>query len=276
MNLKKFEQKNILITGASAGIGEAMALLLAHSSANLFLTGRNRERLTDVGDRCDRIRHHSSTKTPDTDPLSRLFLVDFSDILSIDAFVSVITKDNIFFDYILLNAGVSQRALTLETDFAVDQKIMATNFFGPVYLIKNLSNMLLTGKPVHIAVTSSIVGLFGFPLRSAYSASKHALFGFFETLELEYAHLKVTFLIPGRINTSISCNAILANGTNYAKMDSVQATGMDANKCACIALRAIHKGKRRQLIGRQELLMVFFKKYFPSLFYLLARKVSAK
>ena len=274
MNFKKFAQKNILITGASSGIGEAMASLLAHSSANLFLTGRNRDRLRAVCEKCDVIRQKALGNTI-TYHATQFFEVDLSLMDSIDTFVTTITKEQISFDYILLNAGISQRALALETDFSVDRTIMETNFFGPVYLIKKLSGMLLSGKPVHIAVTSSISGLFGFPLRSAYSASKHALLGFFESLALENVHLKVTFLIPGRIHTPISMNAMLGDGSNYSKMDSGQASGMNVDKCARIALRAIRDGKRRKLIGGNELLLVFLKKYVPPLFYTLARKVSA-
>ena len=271
MKLQKFNDKNVLITGASSGIGEAMAFALAKTSAHLFLTGRNMERLSVVCEKCIEAGQNTSlqTKAP------TMFHVDFSDKASIDDFVSTVTGEAVSFDYIILNAGVSQRALTMETDFSVDRTIMETNFFGPVYLIKRLSVMMLAGKPVHIAATSSITGLFGFPLRSAYSASKHALFGFFESLELEHKHIHVTFLIPGRISTPISVSAIIGDGTAYSKMDAGQAGGMDVNKCARIALRAILKGKHRQLIGGKELWMVYLKKYMPFLFYLLARKVSS-
>ena len=266
MNLKKFEHKNILITGASSGIGEAIAYQLSKTSTKLFLTGRDMVRLSSVKNKCVDINNNVSVQT---------FGVDLSSTESIDDFVSEITRTNISFDYIILNAGISQRALTFETDFSVDRKIMETNFFGPVYLTKKLSSMLLSGKKTHIAITSSISGLFGFPLRSAYCASKHALFGFFESLELENENIKVTFLIPGRINTPISKSAILGDGSSYSKMDGGQADGMDADKCARIALRAIAKEKHRKLIGGKELLMVYIKKYIPSLFYKLARKISA-
>ena len=266
MSLKKFENKNILITGASSGIGEAIAYRLAAVKANLFLAGRDMERLTTVKDKCIDITPNYSIQT---------FSVDFSSTESIDSFVSEIMNKNITFDYLILNAGISQRALTLETDFSVDRKIMETNFFGPVYLTKKLSHMLLSQKKTHIAITSSISGLFGFPLRSAYCASKHALFGFFESLELENDNIKVTFLIPGRINTPISKSAILNDGSTYSKMDGGQANGMDVDKCARIALRAIAKEKHRKLIGGKELLMVYIKKFIPPLFYKLARKISA-
>ena len=286
--LKKFEHKNILITGAGSGIGEAITYLLSHVAANLFLLDRNRERLSTVRDNSEKIRksclNASSRKTDkkkgrdksdDQEYCTRVCFVDFTDTSSIDNFVSGFTNAELSFDYIFLNAGISQRALTLDTDFEVDRKIMETNYFGPVYLIKKLSCMSRKDHPVHLAVTTSISGLFGFPLRSAYCASKHALFGFFESLELENDHIKVTFLIPGRINTPISKSAILGDGTTYSKMDGGQAGGMDVNKCARIAIRAIAKGKRRKLIGGKELLLVYLKKYIPPLFYLLARRIKA-
>ena len=273
MNLKKFDNKNILITGASSGIGEAMALVFANGYANLFLMDRNWEQLLVVRDKCNSIRQSGASEK--TGSATQLFHVNFSDTTSIDNTVSDIICKNIVFDYYFLNAGISQRALALDTDFEVDRKIMETNYFGPVYMIKKLSEMIKSGRPIHLAITTSISGLFGFPLRSAYCASKHALFGFFESLELENEHIKVTFLIPGRINTPISKSAILGDGTTYSKMDSGQAGGMDVTKCAQIAINAVAKCRRRKLIGGKELIMVYIKKYMPPLFYLLARKISA-
>jgi len=276
--LKKFAHKNILITGAGSGIGEAIACHLAHAGANLFLMDRNRESLTVVRDKCNEIHKTcflASGESGVSNYSTQLFYVDFSDTSSIDNIVSDITCAGLLFDYIFLNAGISQRALALDTDFEVDRKIMEVNYFGPVYLIKKLSCMLRSGRPVHLAITTSISGLFGFPLRSAYCASKHALLGFFESLELENDPIKVTFLIPGRINTPISKSAVLGDGSTYSKMDSGQAGGMDVDKCARIAVRAIAKGKHRKLIGGKELLMVYIKKFIPPLFYLLAKKIKA-
>ncbi len=262
--MRKFN--SVLITGAGSGIGEAIAGRFARQGSSLSLTliGRNAERLEAVTKRCIALGAKARWRQ-----------VDMSDPDSIDAFVDELKEQKRVFDCLVLNAGISQRALTLETDFSVDRKIMETNYFGPVCLTKKLGYMLKDNPYTAIAVTNSISGLFGFPLRSAYCASKHALFGFFETLELENDNIHVTFLIPGRINTPISRSAVLGNGETYGQMDSGQANGLDVEKCAEIAVRAIEKGKHRQLIGGKELLMVHFRKWMPPLFRLLARKVSA-
>ncbi|MDD5951219.1 MAG: SDR family NAD(P)-dependent oxidoreductase [Bacteroidales bacterium] len=258
-----FKDKNILITGASSGIGAAMSRCIASMGGRLFLAARSVDKLEDVRKECIALGANAET-----------FCVDMASMDSIDAFVRTVQERRLLFDVIVLNAGISQRALTLETDFEVDRKVMETNFFGPVYLTKKLRDQLV-GRPLSLAVTTSISGLFGFPLRSAYCASKHALFGFFESLEAENPNVRVTFLIPGRINTPISKSAVLKDGSSYAKMDKGQANGMDVDKCARIAVRAIARRKHRKLIGGFELTMVYIKKWCPWLYYKLAGRISA-
>jgi short-subunit dehydrogenase len=127
-----------------------------------------------------------------------------------------------------------------------------------------------------IAVTTSIAGKFGFPLRCGYSSSKFALYGFFETLQAEYynAGIKVTIVCPGRVNTNISRYALDKGGKPHGVMDPGQAGGMSAEKAAQIITRAISKGKREVLVGRKELLMVYIKRFFPALCACLARKIK--
>ena len=259
-----FKDKNILLTGASSGIGAAMSLRFAALGGRLFLVARSVDKLEEVKKECIALGAYAET-----------FCVDMASMESIDAFAQTVQDRSLLFDVIVLNAGISQRALTLETDFEVDRKIMETNFFGPVYLTKKLRSQILGTRPLSLAVTTSISGLFGFPLRSAYCASKHALFGFFESLELENPNVRVTFLIPGRINTPISKSAVLKDGSNYAKMDKGQANGMDVDKCARVAVKAIAKRKHRKLIGGIELTMVYIKKWCPWLYYKLAGRISA-
>lgn len=112
--------------------------------------------------------------------------------------------------------------------------------------------MIKSAEHVQFSVTTSLSGLFGFPLRSAYCAAKHALFGFYESLELEYDNINVTFLIPGRINTQISKSALHGDGTAHAKMDAGQATGLSVERCGAIAVHAIKKQKHRKLIGKKN------------------------
>jgi short-subunit dehydrogenase len=259
-----FKNKTILITGAGSGIGEAIAYRFAKLNANLILTGLDIKSLDNVKTNCIEMGVKACA-----------YECDFDKLNEIDNLVSHIEENNYTIDVFVLNAGISQRALTLDTDFEVDKKIMDINFMSSVYLIKKFGSRLKSAKHTSIAVTTSISGLFGFPLRSAYCASKHALFGFFESLDLENKNISVTFLIPGRINTQISKSAILANGEKYNKMDSGQANGMSVDKCAKIAVRAISKKKHRKLIGRKELLMVYIHKYLPALYYKLARKISS-
>lgn len=260
----QFNNKTVLITGAGSGIGEAIAYQFAKRGSNVILSGLGREALDKVKDNCE--------KMGVTGFVCEVNLEDHS---SIDGLVEFIWNNRLKPDFIVLNAGISQRAKALETDFSIDKKLMEINYLGSVYLIKQMREFLLTAKMTHIAVTTSISGIFGFPMRSAYCASKRALFGFFESLELEYPNIKVTFLIPGRINTQISKSAITSSGEAYQKMDPGQATGLDVNVCAKRALKAISKEKHKVLIGKKELLMVYIYKYCSPIFYKLARKVSA-
>ncbi|MBR2947661.1 MAG: SDR family NAD(P)-dependent oxidoreductase [Bacteroidales bacterium] len=260
----EFKNKTLLITGGGTGIGEAIAYQFAKKGTNIILTGLGEDSLKKVRENCMKLGVKAWYKE-----------LNLEDSSSIDSLVEYIREEKFNIDFFVLNAGISQRAMTLETDITIDRKLMEINYFGGVYLIKSLKDMLLASKDVHIAVTTSISGLFGFPLRSAYCASKHALLGFYESLALEYPHIKVTFLIPGRIRTEISKSAILASGEKFGKMDPGQANGMDVTKCAKVAIKAIAKEKHQKLIGGKELLMAYFYKYTPWLFWILARKVSA-
>lgn len=262
--MQNFKGSNVLITGASSGIGAAMAVEFASRGANLFLAARNAARLEEVRSKCAALGANAGT-----------YSVDMASSESMDAFASTVEDCGIQFDVIVLNAGISQRSLTFDTDIEVDRKVMETNFFGPVYLTKRLASQIRGKRRMKIAVTTSISGLFGFPLRSAYCASKHALFGFYESLEIENPNVRVTFLIPGRINTPISKSAVLGDGSSYAKMDDGQANGMDVDACAKVAVDAIAKGKRRKLIGKGELAIVYIKKWCPWLFFKIAGKISA-
>lgn len=157
------------------------------------------------------------------------------------------------------------------------RKIMEVNYFAPVAIAKALLPKMLAQGGGHIAVTTSIAGKFGFPLRCAYSSSKHALDGFFETLQAENYDkgIRVTLVCPGRVNTPISLRALDKGGKAHGVMDPGQAGGLAADKAARQIVRAIRRGKREVLIGKGELVMVYIKRFFPALCAWIGRHISA-
>ena len=258
--------KTIWITGASSGIGEASAYQFAKEKANLILTATREDKLNEVQQKCINLGAKC-----------KVLPYDLSDLENIDELTNkaIAAFGNI--DVAFLNAGISQRSKTLETSFTVDEKIMAVNFFAPVKITKHLLPKMIENGGGTIAVTSSISGKFGFPLRSAYASSKFAVYGFFETVHAEYYNdnIRVVMVCPGRIKTNISYNALEADGTKHAKMDSGQQEGMSAEKAAIKIVRAINKRKPEVLVGGKELIMVYIKRFCPNLTRKLVRKVSA-
>ena len=258
--------KTIWITGASSGIGEASAYQFAKEKANLILTATREDKLKEVQQKCISLGAQCHILPYD---LSDLENIDELTVKAISAFGNI--------DIAFLNAGISQRSKTLDTSFTVDEKIMSVNFFAPVKITKRLLPKMIENGGGTIAVTSSISGKFGFPLRSAYASSKFAVYGFFETVHAEYYNdnIRVVMVCPGRINTNISYNALEADGTKHAKMDSGQQGGMSAQKAAIKIVRAINNRKPEVLVGGKELIMVYIKRFCPSLARKLVRKFSA-
>lgn len=259
--METLKGKTVLITGASSGIGAAIAREFARRKANIILLARNRGRLEEVSAQCQRLGAGET----------RLVEADTTDYAAIDAFARNLNRH---IDYLVLNAGISQRSLAMNTSEEVDRRVMEVDFFAPVHLTKALYRACKWDSSTHIAVTSSISGLFGFPQRSAYCAAKHAVKGYFEALQLEYG-MKVTLLFPGRINTPISLSALEGDGSAHGKMDPGQAGGMDADACARRCVRGILRGKRQVRVGGKEMLSCFVYKWFPGLFFRLVGKVSA-
>lgn len=259
--MKKLQGKTALITGASSGIGAALAREFARRGASLILLARNRQRLQEVSTQCRCLGAGEI----------RLAEADTTDYAAIDAFARNVDGR---LDYLVLNAGISQRSRAMETSEEVDRRVLEVDFFAPVHLAKVLHAAGKWDNATHIAATSSISGLFGFPQRSAYCAAKHALKGYFEALQLETG-MKVTLLFPGRINTPISLSALEGDGSAHGKMDPGQAGGMDADACARKCVNGIVRGRRQVRVGGKEMISCFVYKWFPGLFFRLAGRVSA-
>lgn len=258
--------QSIWITGASSGIGEACACRYAEQGARLILTSSSAERLETVAAKCRELGASEVALLP----------YDLSATDGIDTLVENAWTEFNGIDIVMLNAGISQRTNVEDTSMDMVRKIMEINYFAPVAISKALLPKMVSAGGGKIAVTTSIAGKFGFPLRCGYSSSKFALYGFFETLQAEYynAGIKVTIVCPGRVNTNISRYALDKGGKPHGVMDPGQAGGMSPEKAAQIITRAIATGKREVLVGRKELLMVYIKRFFPALCSSLARKIK--
>lgn len=262
--MRSYHNKVVWITGASSGIGEALTKEFAQKGARLVLSARNVERLQALQASLPNAQQHVVC------PL------DLSDLSRIQETVAQVLAQTGRVDVLVNNGGISQRSLVGETPVEVDRKIMEVNFFGAVGLSKALLPSLRTTKG-QIIVISSISGKFGFYLRSAYAASKHALHGFFESLALEEKAngINVTMVCPGKINTPISLSALNAQGERHNAMDHNQETGMPAEDCARRIVRAACKNKPEVLIGKKEILAVYLKRYVPWLFRRIIREQKA-
>ncbi len=260
-----FQNKTIWITGASSGIGEALALEWASYKTKLILSGRNIEKLNLVKKNCEQKGAHCLVVS-----------LDLTDQKSITKASKEVFTHHKSVDILVNNGGISQRSMAIETPIEVDRKVFDTNFFGAIALTKEVLPKMVKKGGGHIVVISSVVGKFGFPLRTAYSASKQALQGYFDSLRAEMTpdNIKVTMVSPGRIYTNISVNAIDKDGAKHGVMDTGQANGMPADVCAKKIIRAVRKKKKDILVGRLELLMVFFRKYLPVLYYRMASNVK--
>ena len=257
---------SVWITGASSGIGEACAYRYAAQGARLILTSSSAERLEKVAEKC---RAAGATQVV-------VLPYDFSSNDDIEALVQSAWDATEGIDIVMLNAGISQRTNVEDTSMEMVRKIMEVNYFAPVAIAKDLLPRMLSAGGGKIAVTTSIAGRFGFPLRCGYSSSKFALYGFFETLQAEYydAGIRVTIVCPGRVQTNISRYALDKGGKPHGVMDPGQASGMTAEAAARVITRAIAKEKKEVLVGRKELLMVYIKRFFPGLCAMLARKIK--
>jgi short-subunit dehydrogenase len=267
MNKKNiFTEKVVWITGASSGIGEALVHEFAQHGAVIIISSNDPSGLNRVKESCD----GNSGKI-----ICAPF--DLSDTSGIEMLVEQQISTTGRIDYLLNIGGISQRSKVDETPLWLDRKIFEINYFGTIALTKAVLPYMIRQKSGHILATSSISGRFGFPLRSAYSASKQALHGFFETLFLENKenNIRASVIIPGRVRTSISLHALDSKGKEFGKMDGVLAKGLSPEKAARIIIRGIISNRREILVGKSELIMLYIRRLWPWLFFRIGDKVKS-
>jgi dehydrogenase/reductase SDR family protein 7B len=263
-----FNNKVAWITGASSGIGEALAYELSAAGARLILSGRRMEELERVKQAC-------------SDPAQVILLqLDLADAPSLEEKTAVAVGCFGHIDIMVHNGGVTQRSLVIETSMEVHRRIMEVNYFSYVALTRALLVHFVARKAGHFVITSSVMGKIGTPMRAVYAAAKHALHGFFDCLRAEVAgdNIKVTLLTPGYIRTNISLFAHTAKPYGLANSSENITNGFPADRAAKQIMKAIKRGAFEPYIGRfgSERIALWVNRLAPGIFTRIAPKLVPK
>lgn len=256
--------KVVWITGASSGIGEALAYEMASRGARLALSSRNTAELERVKNNCAQPAKVA------------IFPLDVCELEQIRQVAAAVIDLYGQVDILVANAGISQRSLVRDTDISVDVRIMQINYLGAVAAAKAVLPQMISRKTGQIVVISSVLGKIGTPLRSAYAGSKHALHGFFDSLRAEVAkdNVKVTIICPGYVKTNVTINALTGDGTSLNKMAAETAQGMEPAFFARKAVNAIIAEKEEPIIGKWEVTSIYMKRFFPGLLSRIIRSIK--
>ncbi|MFV8364997.1 SDR family oxidoreductase [Flavobacterium sp. XS1P27] len=254
--MNAINSKIVWITGASSGIGEALAYELATRNCKLILSARNIKALEVVKSKC-------STAEVVILPFD---LSDFYNAKNqVDNAIAVFGK----IDILVNNGGVSQRSLIADTDFEVDKKLIEVDYLGTVALTKALLPHFIKNKKGHFVTVTSLMGKFGSPYRSGYCGAKHALHGFFDVLRMEHQkdNINVTLICPGFIQTNVAKNALTADGSKQNTDDEATLNGMPVVIFVKKLIKAVESNTFEAYIGGKEVLGVYLKRFFPKLLH---------
>ena len=249
-NLMKNTNKIVWITGASSGIGAELAKIYSHRGIKLILSSRNVSALERVKSEC---------YYPEN---IKILPIDLNDFYAAPALVK--KAYNIFgrIDILINNAGVSQRSLIVDTQFDVLKKLIEINYLGTVALSRALLPFFLKQGFGHYVVVSSVMGKYGSPFRSGYSAAKHALHGFFDVMRMEHQkdNINVTIICPGFVRTPIAMNSLKGDGSVLGVDDLATRKGLKVEDFARKMVRSVDQKKWEVQFGKKELLGVYLKR----------------
>ena len=251
----KLRDKVVWITGASSGIGAAIAVALSRQGCRLVLSARRMEKLEQVRDACQDPTRVMLLPADLADETSHADVVE----RALDSFGRI--------DAVVHSAGISQRSRAIETGVEVDRRIFEINYFATVSLTKKVLPHMLARGSGSFVVISSVSGKVGNPGRTAYAASKHALHGFFDSLRAETHDLglRTTIVCPGYVRTEIGKAALTGDGKPSAKVDEHTAKGVSAEKVADRVVRAMQRDEREVFVGGKEVGVAFLKRLSPGL-----------
>ncbi|MEC5209850.1 dehydrogenase/reductase SDR family protein 7B [Psychrobacter sp. PL15] len=263
----KYKNLTIWITGASSGIGEALAVELAGRGARIILSGRNSEKLEAVKKRCKQSKKHI------------VIPFDISDVDQTKQAYYSAKEQATHIDWLINNAGVSQRSLIMETTEEVERQLMEIDYFAQTRLTRLvLPDMIAQGQG-KVVMVSSIAGLIGTQYRGGYGAAKAAIHMWADSLRAELHHqgIEVANIFPGFIQTNVSINALTGDGTAQGTMDDATNKGLTAKEFAKQASKALIKGEEYIVIaGQKEKLAMRVNRLSPPKLYKLIRESQVK
>ena len=249
-NLMKNTSKIVWITGASSGIGAELAKIYSHRGIKLILSSRNVRAFERVKSEC---------YYPEN---IKILPIDLNDFYAAPDLVK--KAYNIYgrIDILINNAGVSQRSLIVDTQFDVLKKLIEINYLGTVALSRALLPFFLKQGFGHYVVVSSVMGKYGSPFRSGYSAAKHALHGFFDVMRMEHQkdNINVTIICPGFVRTPIAMNSLKGDGSVLGVDDLATRKGLKVEDFARKMVRSVDQKKWEVQFGKKELLGVYLKR----------------
>jgi dehydrogenase/reductase SDR family member 7B len=262
---KQLNNKTVWITGASSGIGSALAVALAKYGCKLILSARTPQALENVYVQCIQQGCKEVAIIP----------FDLCQPSTIEQAVLQFEKLNWPLHLLINNGGVGQRGNALQTENSVERNIMETNFWGQIQLTKLLIPQLQNTCESKIVVVSSMAGLMGIANRTSYCASKFALTGYFEAWrpELLQLNIKLLTIFPGRVNTPFSYNALTQNGNIHKQTDISTQNGLNAQWVANKIVNSICLNRKQIIIARNERILFFIKKWSMGLFYIIQKRV---
>lgn len=250
-----FKDKVVIITGATSGIGEACAEVFGREGAKIAITGRNPQKLEQTA---------LKLQSKNIEVLS--ILADAGSEADNQRMAAETLAHYGRIDILINNAGISMRALFQDLDLEVFRKVMDTNFWGTVYATKFCLPAILESKGSIIGI-SSINGYRGTPARTAYTASKYAMNGFFESLRTEVMKKGVHVLVvaPGFTSSNIRNTALTADGSSQGESPRDESKMMSSEEVAEHILKAVLKRKRDLVLTGQGKLAVFLNKWMPGI-----------
>ena len=257
--------ETVWITGASSGIGEALARGWAKRGAALILSGRRVDALDAVAAACG----------------GETLVLPF-EATDIDALPGIVAQAEAWrggIDVLVNNAGISQRSLARDTAFSVYREIMEIDFFGPLALAQAVLPGMRARGTGHLIAMSSLAGKAGSPLRTGYCAAKHALIGYHDALRGEVAHegIRVTVVTPGFVRTPIATRALTGDGSQRGRSDANIDAGITPDEAAEQIFAGLDAGQREIPVGRgPEMALLHLVRHHPDrLFDLMAEQGHA-